>query len=112
MSSLAPWAETAQGRQALEDAMAERTKISVYPVGLLLDLRRLWFNILVPSERIYIKHRLRWIARSWRRRNYWGGWHAEVDFPPPGLNHTRVGTGWTRKRAVRDLGVQLWKDNA
>lgn len=90
------------------NATTQRTTISVYPVGFMSVLLR--FRHGSPK-----RWNLRWVARDirthWRRRSYWNGFLAEVDYPPAGLLHTRCGKGWTRKAAVRDLGIQLWKDN-
>jgi hypothetical protein len=41
------------------------------------------------------------LLRAVKRRNAWHGYHAEPRVMPPGVK--RIGTGWTRRRALRDL---------
>ena len=97
-----------------QDAALERS-ISVYRVGLFSDLWFAWADLRRgPRDRKWwrIKNRLRQVARSWRRRSYWNGFLAEVNYPPAGLKHLTCGRGWTRRAAARDLGLKLWKDNA
>lgn len=90
------------------DTTNYQPQISVYPVGVMSVLLTLRHS--PPSH-----WNLRWHARNfrthWRRRSYWNGFLAEVDYPPAGLIHTTCGKGWTRRSAARDLGLQLWKDN-
>jgi hypothetical protein len=43
----------------------------------------------------------RQLLRTARRRNAWHGYHAEPRVCPPVLQ--RIGTGWTRRRALRSL---------
>jgi hypothetical protein len=44
---------------------------------------------------------LRRLRVSWRRPKAWHGYHAEPLVLPPGLR--RIGSGWTRRRALRSL---------
>lgn len=44
---------------------------------------------------------LRRLRRSVTRRSAWHGYHAEPYVMPPGVE--RIGTGWTRRRALRSL---------
>lgn len=90
----------------------EAPTISVYPVGLFRDIRDIWVDRhgTVAGSRARMRHRLHWIARSWRKRSYWNGYLAEVNYPGR-LKHTTCGKGWTRKSAARDLGFRLWKEN-
>lgn len=86
------------------------TTVDVYPVGVLAELLRLrnalryrrpeairWALGRVRGEVRFIAEDAR--VGNWRAvRNAVGGYHAEHrDF---GL---RCGTGWTKRRAVRDL---------
>jgi hypothetical protein len=48
-----------------------------------------------------LTHRGRRLLRNARRRNAWHGYRAEPHTMPPGVR--RIGTGWTRARALRDL---------
>lgn len=89
---------------------AQETAVSVYPVGFMSDLLAVRAR-LVHGAPISWRWRIEQFRRSWRRRSYWNGFLAEVDYPPAGLTHTRCGHGWTRRRAARDLGYALWKDN-
>jgi hypothetical protein len=86
--------------------------IDVYRVGLLaalyFDLRavRLGFrqHPLLGHTRRELGY-MRGFARrgNWRAiRNACGGWHAEHAYAG-----TRCGTGWTRRRALRDLRRHL-----
>ena len=91
---------------------ARNTAISVYPVGMMAMLLSLRSAITHRSLGYFTwRWHARGFARDWRNRNYWNGFLAEVDYPPAGLTHTRCGRGWTRRRAARSLGLQLWKDN-
>lgn len=86
--------------------MSERTRISVYPVGLLADVkhRKITYGLRYVRDRA--------TERNWRAvRNYFNGYLAEVDCPPAGLRHTRCGRGWTRRAALSSLGRHLGDDN-
>lgn len=48
-----------------------------------------------------VRHRGRRLLVNARRRNAWHGFHAEPLQLPPGVR--RIGTGWTRRRALADL---------
>jgi hypothetical protein len=88
--------------------LRERSTISVYPVGLLSDIkrRRVWRGIrgyLIPQIQ----------DRNWRAvKNYFNGYLAEIDYPPVTLNFFRCGKGWTRRAALSSLGRRLGADNA
>lgn len=48
-----------------------------------------------------LRHFGRRLLRALPRRNAWHGYHAEPCVMPPGVK--RIGTGWTRRRALRSL---------
>ena len=81
----------------------EATRVTVYPVGFFADLRRFRHH---RSVRTLARN----VVRGARRRNYWNGYLAEVDYPGT-LPHTRCGRGWTRRSAARSLGLRLWLDS-
>jgi hypothetical protein len=74
--------------------------VTIYPVGLWLEARE-------------TRRRKRWCfhfksmwrqikRREWRNvKNSFNGYLAEPDIFPHGLH--RCGSGWTRRRALRDL---------
>lgn len=85
--------------------------IDVYPVGWLAalqragrSLRRLWFRRAWHWIRTELHYTIRHArAGNWRAvRNTFNGYLAEHDF-----RGSRAGTGWTKKRALRDLHVHL-----
>lgn len=90
---------------------AANTAISVYPVGFMSDLLAVRAK-LAHGAPISWRWHAEQFRRQWRNRNYWNGFLAEVDYPPSGLIHTMCGRGWTRRRAARNLGYQLWLDNS
>ena len=75
--------------------------IDVYPVGVYSDLRCLMMA-LHNWHWWEVSYRLRWIARSWRRRSYWNGYLAEVGHPI-----ATCGRGLTRRRALLRLEARL-----
>lgn len=88
--------------------------ITVYPVGILWDLLHL--RVRLPRQPRghrwrFLRAVVRQMLRQARRRSYWNGYLAEVNYPPAGIITTRCGSGWTKRRAARDLGLQLWLDN-
>ncbi|MDL5351136.1 hypothetical protein [Microbacterium sp. zg-YB36] len=87
--------------------MSERSTISVYPVGLLWDIkrRRVWRGV-----RGYLWPQVQ--RKNWRAvRNYFNGYLAEIDYPPASLNFYHCGKGWTQRAALSSLGRQLGADN-
>lgn len=82
--------------------------IDVYPVGLFRDLRQFRHDRLAGAPRRWrrLRHGLRTPLRAARTRDwhhvktYLNGYLAEPADFPPGL--TRCGSGWTRRRALRD----------
>ena len=82
-------------------------EIDVYPVGLLRDLRQFRRGIHRPHAVSRLRHSLAFpfhVARdgNWRAaKNYFNGYLAEPREFPPGVK--RCGTGWTQRRARRDL---------
>ena len=86
--------------------MTNQPGIDIYPVGLLLDIRN---------------HRLRHgLRRFWRlvrqhkwraARNCLNGYLAEWDYPPDGVMIYRCGRGWTKRAALRRLGIHIAKSN-
>jgi hypothetical protein len=98
----------------------ERTRISVYPVGVLsclLQAVRALRHGRPDLARQQVRIEARYLRGQTQRKNWravrqsFNGYLAEIDYPPTGLNFTRCGTGWTRRRAVRSLGQRLAEDN-
>lgn len=101
-------------------------RIDVYPVGMLANLRHAWRSWRHPKVDnrhawIYIRYAFRSSARhirnrQWRElKNDFNGYLAEPTPWPEGA--TRCGSGWTRKRALRSLRLQvrrpgvLWEES-
>lgn len=89
--------------------MSTDRNIDVYRIGWLaalhFDLRALVLAHRKPTkaaqELTYVIYQAR--KRNWRAvRMTFGGWHAEHRYAGE-----RVGTGWTRKRALADLRRHL-----
>jgi hypothetical protein len=80
--------------------------VDVYPVGLLRDLLQFTHGLHRPRALRRLRHSFRYPLRQaragdWRAvRNYFNGYLAEPASWPPGV--TRCGSGWTRRRALRD----------
>ena len=87
--------------------MSDWAGISAYPVGALSDWkagRTVGYIACSAWKRAK--------ARNWRAlRNYFNGYLAEWHFPPDGLRHSRCGRGWTKRAAIRRLGVLLAHEN-
>lgn len=91
--------------------------VDVYHVGILRDLRFAYRAARRGAPRRYVWSPLRNAARTIARHVKARDWHAlkcsfngylaEPDVWPPGL--TRCGTGWTERRAVRDLDRRIAK---
>ena len=87
--------------------MKEERGIGTYPVGLLWDIQRgrVWRGItgyLIPQAK----------RREWRSvRNYFNGYLAEWHYCPEGVRHTKCGRGWTRRIALRRLGIHIAESN-
>lgn len=87
----------------------EPSYISTYPVGLLKELktkhsrRSAWF---------YLRNQIK--RKNWRAvsKYIFSGYLAEWHYPPEGMVHYKCGKGWTRKAAIRRLGIHIAKTNA
>lgn len=83
-----------------------QSAVVVYPVGLLRDLLQFAHGLHRPRALRRLRNGLRYPlrqarARDWRAvRNYFNGYLAEPEDWPAGV--TRCGSGWTRRRALRD----------
>lgn len=79
-------------------------QITVYPVGLFSDLKRR----RIRSGLRYLRRQAE--AGNWRAvGNYFNGYLAEVQYSS--MRHFRCGHGWTRRRALSDLGRHLGEVN-
>lgn len=82
--------------------------INTYDVGLFRDIRLQTFR---RSGIPYLRYQLR--RRNWRAiRSYFNGYLAEWHYPPPGMKWWKCGRGWTRRAALRRLGVHIARANA
>lgn len=85
--------------------MSSTPGISIYPVGVLAA----WKNRRTRP----LRHEMRYLRgtlakRNWRAfRSAFNGYLAEWDYPPEGVNHYRCGHGWTKTRALHDLGKHI-----
>jgi hypothetical protein len=80
-------------------------QIIVYPVGLFSDLKRRRLR----SGIRYLWYQAR--RGKWRAvGNYFNGYLAEVQYSS--MHHYRCGHGWTKRRALSDLGRHLGEANA
>lgn len=89
--------------------MSEQSFIEVYPVGMWHDwkLRKLG---KMTSGAKYLRAQIG--KRNWRAvRNYFNGYLAEWHYCPEGVNHTKCGRGWTKRAALRSLGVHIAESN-
>ena len=85
----------------------EHSHISTYPVGILAAIKHRKIRSLLR----YLKSQAQ--ARNWRAvRNSFNGYLAEWHYPPEGMIYHRCGKGWTRKRAIRRLGIHIATVNA
>ena len=81
--------------------------IEAYPVGLLRD----WKLRKIKSGVRYLKIQIK--RRSWRAvRSYFNGYLAEWHYPPEGMKHYKCGRGWTKRAAIRRLGVHIAFSNS
>lgn len=86
---------------------------TVYPVGLWRDWRQ--YRASPPRRRragraavrrsVATPVRYAWRGEWRQAKNHLNGWLAEPDPFPPQL--VRCGSGWTRRRALRDLDRRL-----
>lgn len=84
--------------------MDAEPQITVYPVGLFSDLKRHRFR----NGWRYLIGRAR--RGEWRSvGNYFNGYLAEVQYSS--MHHYRCGHGWTKRRALSDLGRHLGEVN-
>lgn len=80
-------------------------QIVVYPVGLFSDLKRQRLR----SGLRYLRYQAQ--RGNWRSvGNYFNGYLAEAQYTS--MRHTRCGHGWTKRRALSDLGRHLGEMNA
>ncbi|MEV8338512.1 hypothetical protein [Leucobacter sp. NPDC077196] len=87
--------------------MSETSFIEVYPVGLLSDIKRKRARNGIKGYLMYQVKR-----RNWRAvRNYFNGYLAEWHYCPDGVRHTKCGRGWTRRIALRRLGIHIAEAN-
>jgi hypothetical protein len=77
----------------------ESSKVDIYPVGLLSDLKRLRAEWWTQGSGVAVVAFVSRFRASWRRRSYWNGYLAETDLPWA----KRAGHGWTKRRATLDL---------
>lgn len=79
-------------------------QITIYPVGLFSDLKRRRLR----SGIRYLWHQAQ--RGKWRAvGNYFNGYLAEVQYSS--MHHFRAGHGWTKRRALSDLGRHLGEVN-
>ncbi|MGP5071682.1 hypothetical protein ACTXI0_04660 [Arthrobacter rhombi] len=82
--------------------------IGTYPVGLLRDIKR---KRGLVGVRRYLWPRIK--HKNWRAaRNYFNGYLAEWHFPPEGVLIHKAGKGWTRRAAIRRLGIHIAEVNS
>lgn len=94
--------------------------VDIYPVGLLAEIqhsklyKRKWikpkrpFGYLIRSIAYFFKGEWKQAREEWRPfKSYFNGYLAEPDVFPGRLK--RCGSGWTRKRALRDLKRRVRK---
>lgn len=80
--------------------------IEAYPVGLLANIKQ---GRLIHSRR-YLVSQLK--AKNWKAiRNHLNGYLAEWHYCPEGVKHYRCGRGWTKRAAIRRLGVHIAESN-
>lgn len=86
----------------------EESHISTYPVGVL---QMLLGRRPAKSTFGYIAYQIK--ARNWRAvRNSFNGYLAEWHYPPEGMIVHRAGKGWTRRAAIRRLGIHIAEVNS
>jgi hypothetical protein len=94
--------------------------VDIYPVGLLAEIqqsrryKRKWirpkraFQHLLKAVRHFLKGEWKLSYEEWHPfKSYFNGYLAEPDVMPGKLR--RCGSGWTRKRALRDLKRRVKK---
>lgn len=101
-------------------------RVDVHAMGVLSDLQVIGRSLdptwparyrgpvsLPQVARGWRRRAFRWgfqrLRSSVRRRNAWHGYHAEPYVMPPGVK--RIGTGWTRRRALRSLNRHIAEAN-
>lgn len=83
-------------------------QIVVYPVGWIAAWRQRRMGRM-KSEWRYFKSQVR--KGNWRAvHNTFNGYLAEVQYSS--MHHTRAGHGWTKRRALADLGRHLGELNS
>lgn len=87
--------------------MSDESGIQIYPVGVLEALKSRTRRIeRLKREFKYIRHQA--ARHNWRAiRNTFNGYLAEWDYPPSDMNHHLCGRGWTKKRALKRLGIHI-----
>lgn len=75
--------------------------VDIYPVGFWLDVKTAWR--CKTWSRLHLETIFRHVRKhEWRSlKNHFNGYLAEPDVMPGKLR--RCGSGWTRKRALRNL---------
>lgn len=81
--------------------------IETYPVGFLRDLRNARALWRAGRRRGTVRTLAHWIRDSWRRRSYWNGYLAEWHYKPAGVQGSMCGHGWTRRKALANLGAHV-----
>ncbi len=85
--------------------MNSNSYIEVYPVGVLMDLK----HRKIQRSIRYLHYQFK--ARNWRAiKSSFNGYLAEWHYPPE-MRHSRCGHGWTKRRALRDLGRHIVESN-
>lgn len=89
-------------------SMTNESYISTYRVGLFADLKN---RRTIRSMRGRVWNHAK--SGNWRAvRNYFNGYLAEWHYPPSGVAYYRCGKGWTRKAAIRKLGIHIAESNS
>lgn len=85
----------------------EPSGINVYPVGLFRDIRNF------GRFRYGLRYLIGTITRKeWQAtRNYFNGYLAEWNYPSPEMQSLKAGRGWTKKAAVKRLGIMIAEAN-
>lgn len=84
----------------------KQSGIEAYPVGLLAN----WKQRRLKRSYTYLKYQIK--EKNWRAvRNHFNGYLAEWHYPPEEMKHYKCGRGWTKKKAIKRLGIHLAKSN-
>lgn len=89
--------------------------IGTYRVGVFHDWARMLQRISYGKEHRQttkpIRAFLRLLRSNWKSKSYWNGYLAEWHYPPEDMAEPAAGHGWTRRRALRRLGVIIVLNN-